>query len=127
MTGLRHNSPVRKLAILAAALAVFGTAQDVIKRVEPEYSSEARAANLEGTLTVYFEVETSGKPSNVQVIQGLGMGLDEKAIEAVKQWAFQPAKSRGAMNKARAVELTFRLATEDGPQVRHTLYSVRRI
>src|SRR5438105_1002407 len=65
---------------------------EIIKRVEPEYSREARASNYEGTLTVYVEVDTSGKPANVQIIQGLGLGLDEKAVEAVKQWEFKPAE-----------------------------------
>jgi len=140
---------MRKAAILALTLAAFGWAQDnanpgapngrgpvprpsvvaatVIKRVEPEYSSEARAAKLDGTLTVYVDVETSGKPSNVQVIQGLGMGLDEKAIEAVKQWEFQPATLAGTpVKSAQGVELSFQLGAENEPRVRHTSYAVNR-
>jgi TonB family protein len=140
---------MRKAAILALALVAFGWAQDnsnpapangrgpvprpntiaatVIKRVEPEYTSEARTAKLDGTLTVYVDIETSGKPSNVQVIQGLGMGLDEKAIEAVKQWEFQPAMSAGMpVKSAQGVELSFRLGAENEPRVRHTSYSVQR-
>jgi TonB family protein len=140
---------MRQAAILAVTLAGFAWAQDnanpatpngrgpvprsslvaatVIKRVEPEYSPEARAAKLDGTLTVYVDVETSGKPSNVQVIQGLGMGLDEKAIEAVKQWEFQPATSAGMPVKtAQGVELSFRLGAENEPRVRHTSYTVNR-
>jgi TonB family protein len=140
---------MRKAAILALTLAVCGWAQDnagpgapngrgpvrrpspipatVIKRVEPEYSSEARAAKLDGTLTVYVYIDTSGKPSDVQVIQGLGMGLDEKAIEAVKQWEFQPATLAGMpVESAQGVELTFRLGAESEPRVRHTSYTVNR-
>jgi len=140
---------MRKAAILALTLTAFGWAQDnanpgtpsgrgpvprsnaiaatVIKRVEPEYSSEARAAKLDGTLTVYVDVETSGKPSNVQVIQGLGMGLDEKAIEAVKQWEFQPATLAGMpVKSAQGVELSFRLGADNQPRVRHTSYTVNR-
>lgn len=138
---------MREAAILALAIAAFGRAQDnakpgtpngrgpvlrpvaatVIKRVEPEYSPEARAAKLDGTLTVYVDVETSGKPSNVQVIQGLGMGLDEKAIDAVKQWEFQPAILAGMpVKSAQGLELSFRLGAENEPRVRHTSYSVNR-
>ena len=140
---------MRKAAIRALALAAFGWAQDnanpgppngrgpvprsspvaatVIRRVEPEYSSEARAAKLDGTLTVYVDIETSGRPSNVQVIQGLGMGLDEKAIEAVKQWEFQPAMLAGMpVKSAQGVELSFRVGAENEPRVRHTSYTVNR-
>jgi len=140
---------MRNAAILALTLAAFGWAQDnadnanagtpngrrraipvaatVIKKVEPEYSSEARAAYLDGTLTLYVDVETSGKASNVQVIQGLGMGLDEKAIEAVKQWEFQPAMLAGMpVKSAQGVELSFRLGAENEPHVRHTSYTVHR-
>jgi len=102
-------------------------AATVIKRVEPKYSSEARAAKLDGILTVYVDVETSGKPSNVQVIQGLGMGLDEQAIAAVKQWEFQPAMLAGMpVKSAQGVELSFRLGAENEPYVRHTSYAVKR-
>ena len=138
---------MRKAVILALTLAALGQAQDnanpgtpngrgpnprpvaatVIKRVEPDYTSEARAAKLDGTLTVYVDVETSGKPSNVQVLQGLGMGLDEKAIEAVKQWEFQPATLAGMpVKSAQGVELSFRLGAENEPHVRHTSYTVKR-
>jgi protein TonB len=54
-------------------------------------------------------VGPGGKPENVQVIAGLGMGLNEKAIEAVKQWRFEPGlKSTVGM----AVEVPFKLDSD---------------
>jgi TonB family protein len=104
-----------------------GTPPVVAHRVEPEYSPEARAAGLEGNLTLYVEVETDGRPANVRVIQGLGMGLDENAMTAVLQWRFEPAMVSGAPTKiAQSVELPFRLNPGGVWRVLHTAYAVAR-
>jgi TonB family protein len=71
--------------------------------VPPEYSPEARAAGLQGTVSLYVEVNQDGHPGTVQVMQGLGLGLDEKAVEAVKQWEYAPSVS------IREVDVPFRL------------------
>lgn len=111
----------------AKAPAAKISAAEIIKRVEPEYSPKARAANYEGTLTVYVEVDTSGKPANVQIIQGLGLGLDEKAVEAVKQWEFKTAELNGKpLQTAQGIEIRFRLDPVGGWRVRHTGYTVTR-
>ena len=60
-------------------------------RVEPKYTEEARKAQLEGTVTLYVEVPPYGIAENVRVLRSLGMGLEEKAVEAVRQWRFEPA------------------------------------
>src|SRR5215470_16213993 len=59
---------------------------------DPEYSEEARKAKFQGTVLLYIEVDPSGKATNIKVARSLGLGLDEKAIEAVKKWKFSPGK-----------------------------------
>jgi protein TonB len=63
--------------------------------VEPEFSEEARKAKFMGTVTVALIVNAQGLPQNVHLARGVGMGLDEKAIEAVKQYRFKPAMFNG--------------------------------
>ena len=75
---------------------------EVIYSVEPEFSEEARKAKVAGNVLVNLWVGTNGLPSHVHVIRGVGMGLDEKAVEAVKQYRFKPAKEAG---KAVPVEM----------------------
>lgn len=67
----------------------------VIYSVEPEFSEEARKAKVAGNVLVKLWVDTNGLPSHVHVIRGVGMGLDEKAVEAVKQYKFRPAMENG--------------------------------
>jgi periplasmic protein TonB len=57
----------------------------------PEYSEEARKAKLEGNVTVQAVVTADGRAENISVLQGLGSGLDQKAIDTVKTWRFNPA------------------------------------
>ena len=68
---------------------------EVIYSVEPEFSEEARKAKVAGNVLVNLWVGTNGLPSHVHVIRGVGMGLDEKAVEAVKQYKFRPAMENG--------------------------------
>jgi protein TonB len=68
---------------------------EVIFKVEPEFSEEARKAKFMGVVTVNLIVDTKGLPQNVRVIRGVGMGLDEKALEAVRQYRFKPAMENG--------------------------------
>ncbi len=73
-----------------------GVTQPVpIYQPEPEFSEEARKAKFQGVVTVSIIVDAQGKPQNVRVTRGVGMGLDEKAIEAVQQYRFKPAKKNG--------------------------------
>lgn len=66
-----------------------------IYRVEPEFSEEARKAKISGNVLVNLWVDRTGRVTHVSVLKGLGMGLDEKAIEAVKQFRFKPAMENG--------------------------------
>lgn len=63
-----------------------------IFEVEPEFTEEARQAKVSGIVTVHMTVDENGKPTNLSVRHGLGYGLDEKAIEAVNQYKFKPAR-----------------------------------
>ncbi len=68
---------------------------EVIVKVDPEFSEEARKAKFMGVVTVELIIDIHGMPQNVQLVRGVGMGLDEKAIEAVKQYKFKPAMENG--------------------------------
>jgi protein TonB len=82
----------------------------LIYKVEPEYSEEARKAKFQGTVLLYVEVDEQGKPRNIRVIRPLGLGLDQKAIEAVEKWKFSPGKKDGKPVAVQAqIEVNFRL------------------
>jgi TonB family protein len=77
---------------------------------EPEFSEEARKAKYQGICTLMIVVSADGKPTNIRVVNSLGMGLDEKAIETVKTWRFEPGQKDGhAVNVEMAVEVDFHL------------------
>ena len=67
----------------------------VLYFVYPEFSEEARRAKFSGNVEVYLWVDEQGNPSHIRVTRGVGMGLDEKAIEAVRQYKFKPAMKDG--------------------------------
>ena len=67
----------------------------VLYSVEPEFSEEARKAKFSGNVQVYLWVDEQGNPSHVKVVRGVGMGLDEKAVDAVRQYKFKPAMQNG--------------------------------
>lgn len=82
----------------------------VIYQVDPEFSEEARKAKYQGTCTLMLVVGTDGRPTNIRVASSLGMGLDEKAIEAVKNWRFEPSMKDGHPVRVEiAVEVEFHL------------------
>ena len=86
------------------------SAPTVLFQVEPEYSEEARKAKYNGEVTLTVVVDATGRVKNVQVVRGVGMGLDEKAIEAVSKWKFKPGMKNGQPVAVMAnIEVTFRL------------------
>jgi TonB family protein len=86
------------------------TAPALLYKVEPEYSEEARKAKYQGTVLLYVEVDPSGRATNIKVARSLGLGLDEKAIEAVKKWKFKPGYKDGhPVTVAATIEVNFRL------------------
>jgi TonB family protein len=77
---------------------------------DPEYSEEARKAKFQGTCVLWLVVGPDGHPRDIRVARTLGLGLDEKAIEAVKQWKFEPAMKDGKPVAVMInVEVSFRL------------------
>lgn len=86
------------------------TAPIVLSKKDPEYSEEARKAKYQGTVLLSIEVSPSGTASNIKVVRSLGLGLDEKAIDAVKQWKFKPGYKDGKpVTVAATIEVNFRL------------------
>ena len=71
------------------------SAPQVIHSVEPEFTDDARRANYQGSVSIKLIVDSQGNPQDVRLASHLGMGLEEKAIEAVKQYRFRPAVYQG--------------------------------
>jgi TonB family protein len=67
------------------------------------YSEQARKAKLEGSVVLGLVVDEKGNPTDIYVIKGLGMGLDETATEAVKGWEFEPAYGKDGKPVAKKV------------------------
>lgn len=77
---------------------------------EPDFSEEARKAKYQGTVTLSAIIGPDGKPRNLRVVRSLGMGLDEKALEKVRTWLFEPGKRNGQpVSVAMTLEVDFRL------------------
>jgi TonB family protein len=86
------------------------TVPQVIFNPEPSFSDEARKAKAQGIVMLLLVVGKDGHPYDIHVGQSLGMGLDEKAIEAVNRWRFRPATLNGqAVATQIAVQVDFRL------------------
>lgn len=94
----------RASALLAqekpARIVPFRAGEDVSppKRISgdpPVYTEEARKARVTGAVVVEAIIDERGDVTNVRVLQGLPMGLDQAALEAVRTWKFKPAMSQG--------------------------------
>jgi TonB family protein len=81
-----------------------------INFVPAEFSEEARKAKFQGTVLISIIVDAQGMPQNPRVIRAAGMGLDEKALEAVMKYRFKPAMKNGKPVAAPSnIEINFRL------------------
>jgi TonB family protein len=77
---------------------------------DPDYSEEARKAKYQGTVVLWVIVGSDGRPHDIRVYRSLGMGLDEKAIEAIRTWKFEPARKDGIPVAVQVnIEVSFRL------------------
>jgi len=82
----------------------------ILYKVEPEYSEEARKAKFQGTVLLFVVVDEHGNPRDIKIIRPLGLGLDQKAVEAVEKWKFSPGKKDGKPVPVQAqIEVNFRL------------------
>ena len=87
------------------------TAPRIVSRVGPSYTEEARTAKVEGTVVLFAEISSAGVVGNVVVLHGLGKGLDESAVRAIKQWKFSPALKDGRPVAVMiTIEMNFSLA-----------------
>ena len=86
------------------------SAPRALETPDPEYSEEARKAKYQGVVVLWLIVGPDGKPRDIRVSRPLGMGLDQKAIEAVQRWRFEPAMKDGRPVAVQInVEVNFRL------------------
>ncbi|HTW67081.1 MAG TPA: energy transducer TonB [Bryobacteraceae bacterium] len=86
------------------------TSPQLLVKVEPEYSEEARKAKFQGAVVLQIIVDAQGNPRDIKIIRPLGLGLDQKAIEAVEKWKFAPGKKDGKPVPVIAqIEVNFRL------------------
>ncbi len=86
------------------------SAPRIIYQPDPEYSEEARKAKYQGVCVLYLVVDAAGRPRDIRVARSLGMGLDEKAVQAVSTWRFEPAQKDGKpVAVAINVEVNFHL------------------
>ncbi|HWB98398.1 MAG TPA: energy transducer TonB [Bryobacteraceae bacterium] len=101
------SAPVRRVVDLLPAQLI---SPSVVFRTEPEYTPAALRAGREGTVLLYVRIGRDGRAHQVRVIRGLGLGLDEKAMEAVRKWRFLPGEKDGVPVVTPAtIEVTFRL------------------
>lgn len=86
------------------------SAPAVLSRIEPTYSEEARRARYQGSVILSAIVRKDGTVQILKVLRGLGLGLDENAIEALKQWRFRPGTRAGEpVDVALNIEVNFAL------------------
>lgn len=126
-----HSTRLRVVLILGVASALYvgiavAQGDDEVERVykvgegvtppapihspNPQYSKQARHAKLEGVCVLWMIVGADGLPRDIRVQRTLGLGLDEKAIEAVKKWKFKPAMKDGKPVAVRvSVQVNFHL------------------
>jgi protein TonB len=71
------------------------TPPSIMREVRPDYTEEARRRGLEGDVELEIVVRSDGSVGNVKILRGLGSGLDQRAVDAVRQWRFSPAKRFG--------------------------------
>jgi len=97
------GNPIRRIGGGVSAPAI-------IHQVNPEYTPEAKKAKFGGTVLVGCIVNEQGVPEDVHVVRGIGMGLNDKAVEAVKQYKFRPALENGVpVPTALNIEVNFQI------------------
>jgi TonB family protein len=81
-----------------------------LSQPDPSYSDKARLIKYSGVVVLVIDIDTRGEVAAVQDVKPIGLGLDEKAIETVRRWRFQPALRDGTPVAAKVgVEVSFRI------------------
>jgi TonB family protein len=99
----------------AASATMYKAGGDVkspllLYKVEPQYSDEARAAKLAGTALLNVVIDVDGRAKEFELMNSLGLGLDEQAVLAIRQWKFKPGEKGGVPVQVQAmIEVNFRL------------------
>ena len=112
---MRYALPILVLAVATGLNAEKPSRKDilapkVVKRCELEYTDAARKAGIQGRVRLKATVDENGRTMNIRVVNVLGYGLDEKAIECLRQWRFRPATRDGdPVSVPVTVELGFSL------------------
>ena len=107
-TKLLDNSDVGTLG--AARVGNGITPPQVVTRHEPEYTKEARKIKYNANVSLWLVVGADGVPFNIRVVRAVGMGLDEKAVEAVSTWRFRPGMKAGQPVAVQAnIDVSFRI------------------
>jgi TonB family protein len=97
-------------AVVGVKVGSGVTAPKLASKVEPEYSEEARSLKYQGTVTLKVVVDVDGLAKNIEVVNGLGYGLDEKAAQAIALWKFTPGTNAdGPVPVLAMIEVNFRL------------------
>jgi len=82
----------------------------IVNQSEPDYTELARRARYQGTTVMRAVVDSRGDTTQVQILRPLGMGLDDQAVNVVRQWRFEPAKRDGKPVAVTVdIEVEFRL------------------
>lgn len=108
--GAQAMSTVRSTAGSVYKVGGDVMAPILISKLEPEYTQDARAAKYQGTVVLYAEVGPDGIAHNIEVRRGLGLGLNDKAVQAISQWKFKPGTRAGQpVPVSVTIEVNFRL------------------
>ena len=121
-SGIRSAAFASVIATVAIGLLVAAPQDDVHKvgngvsapsvqsKVDPEYTTEAHDAKVEGSVVLSVVIGPDGKAHDINVVKHLGSGLDEKAVEAIQKWTFNPGTKDGEPVKVKAqIEVNFRM------------------
>src|ERR1035437_2536344 len=110
MTKQQMSRRLLLLLLCAFVLPAQTVPPKCIRKVAPQYSQTARAKTTQGLVRMSLDIDVEGKPINIQVTDGLGDGLDEKAVECVSQWRFIPGTRNGKAAQLHVtIEIGFRL------------------
>jgi len=82
----------------------------LLSKIEPEFTEQARKARYEGTAVLYIQIDPTGQATKMKVVKGVGLGLEQKAMEAVAKWKFKPGTKQDTPVTVEAtVEVNFRM------------------